>query len=198
MCEEEAMCNGSNFPTFWRALGVMLFIFGRLHMSERARPRRSGTCRVLWVSSSGQKSCGDVPGLDMLTQSAILYNSPSEPWGLALTTSHSLSPLCLSFYFYFLLFHNTTFLKIFLPFYSPLSFLTHFLTCTLNPLTLSFSPFHLFLVFPIFFLLAAYGTYSSIKSVHCFVHLFPVIVVVYGKQLWKVLGKRFGLSCINY
>ncbi|CAM4624171.1 unnamed protein product [Leuciscus chuanchicus] len=40
-------------------------------MSERARPRRSGTYRVLWVSSSGQKSCGDVPELDMLTHSAL-------------------------------------------------------------------------------------------------------------------------------
>ncbi len=95
MCEEKAMCNGSNFPTFWQALGVMLFIFGKLHMSERARPRRSGTYRVLWVSSSGQKSCGDVPGLDMLTHSALLYNSPSEPWGLALSTSLPLAPFSL-------------------------------------------------------------------------------------------------------
>lgn len=181
------MCNGSNFPTFWRALGVMLFIFGRLHMSERARPRRSGTCRVLWVSSSGQKSCGDVPGLDMLTQSAILYNSPSEPWGLALTTSHSLSPFSLSFYFYFLLFHNTTFLKIFLPFYSPLSFLTHFLTCAVKP-PLLFISFHLFYFFLLFFLLAVH---QSVSTLLCsFVFHFPVIVVVYSKQLC--------LSCINY
>lgn len=167
----------------------MLFIFGRLHMSERARPRRSGTCRVLWVSGSGQKSCGDVPGLDMLTQSAILYNSPSEPWGLALTTSHSLSPLCLLFYFYFLLFHNTTFLKIFLPFYSPLSFLTHFLLCTLKP------PY--FLSFSFVLLSSTFLQYTFISR-SAFVFHFPVIVVVYSKQLWNMLGKRFGLSCIKH
>lgn len=147
MCEEKAMCNGSNFPTFWQALGVMLFIFGKLHMSERAWPRRSGTYRVLWVSSSGQKICGDVPGLDMLTHSALLYNSPSEPWGLALSTSLPLAPFSL----YISPSVNFT-IPHFLKYYCPiallpsLSFLTHFLARSLKPPGL-FVSFHLFSIF---------------------------------------------------
>lgn len=197
MCEEEAMCNGSNFPTFWQALGVMLFIFGRLHMSERARPRRSGTYRVLWVSSSGQKSCGDVPELDMLTHSALLYNSPSEPWGLALSTSLPLSPFSLSispsFDFTIPHFKKYSCPIALLP---SLSFLTHFLARSLKPPGL-FVSFHLFSIFfsSLSFQLAAYMAIHRAALLH-FISLpwllFLLLFMVnnFGNRLANVLASH--------
>lgn len=148
------MCNGSNFPTFWQALGVMLFIFGRLHMSERARPRRSGTCRVLWVSSSGQKSCGR-PRTGYAHSLSVTLQFPFRALGLS---THFLTSLVsfLSLYFSLRRFHNTTFLKIFLPYCSPpLSLISHpFLAHSLKPPGL-FKSFHLFSFYFLHFLPAS-------------------------------------------
>lgn len=109
----------------------------------------------------------------------------------------------LSLYFSLRRFHNTTFFLIFLPYCSPpLSLISHPFPCTLFKTTWTVRVFSFIL--KMFFLLSLlpasrlHAHPSCCTPAFYFPSLVVIFVIVYGKQLWKLLGKRFGLSCINY
>lgn len=93
MWGREGHVQWEQFPDLLTVVEVMLFIFGRLLMSGRASasaalgPDMHSECPA-W------KNLRDVPGLVVLTHSALLYNSSCGTWCLPLTLSQSVS-LCL-------------------------------------------------------------------------------------------------------
>lgn len=96
---------------------VMLFIFGRLLMSGSASaPGRPGTWHALRSVRPGKKTLQDVPGLVVLTHSALLYNfscgTLCRP--LTLSQSVSLAPSPVSFLFRFYQFFQPNFFPLYL------------------------------------------------------------------------------------
>lgn len=134
---------------------------------------------------------------------SVTLQFPFRALGLS---THYLTSLVsfLSLYFSLRRFHNTTFLKIFLPYCSPpLSLISHPFSCTLFKTTWTVRVFSFILNFfsPLLpsFQLAAYMTIQCAALLRFIsLSLVVILVIVYSKQLWKPLGKRFGLSCINY
>lgn len=133
---------------------------------------------------------------------SITLQFPFRALGLSTLYLTSLGSF-LSIYFSLRQFHNTTFLKILLPYCSPpLSLISHPFPCTFFKTTWTVRVFsfilNIFFSSPSF-QLAAYMPIHLAALLH-FISLpwLLFFVIVYGKQLWRLLGKRFGLSCINY